>query len=104
MTSFVAFEVFVRPAIWRLAGRRRLEPPRLEATLDGSLAPTGERAHFQPVRVEARPEGLIAVPLHLQKAPDLPPQILANGLICRPPDGPACQAGHRVWVDVIETC
>jgi molybdopterin molybdotransferase len=103
MTSFVAFEVFVRAAIWKLAGRRRLEPVRLEATLDGCLPPTGERTHFQPVWIEARPEGLSAVPLHVQKAPDLPPQTLANGLICRPPESPACQSGDRVRVDIIET-
>ena len=33
MASLVTFEVFVRPAIWKLAGRRRLAPVRLEATL-----------------------------------------------------------------------
>jgi molybdopterin molybdotransferase len=102
MTSFVAFEVFVRAAIWKLAGRRRLEPWLLEATLEGSLPPTEGRTHFQPVWVEARPAGLIAVPLDVHKAPDLPPQMLANGLIRRPPESPACQAGQRVWVDVIE--
>ena len=103
MTSFVAFEVFVRPAIWKLAGRRRLEPLRLEATLEGSLPPTEGQAHFQPVWVEARPEGMIAMPLHVQKAPNRPPQMLANGMICRPPASPVCHPGHRVWVDVIET-
>ncbi len=103
MTSFVAFEVCVRPAIWKLAGRRRLEPMRLEATLVGSLPSTEARTHIQPVWVEARSEGLIAVPLNVQKAPDLPPQMLANGLIRRPPGSPKCQAGQRVWVDIIET-
>jgi molybdopterin molybdotransferase len=103
IASFVAFEVFVRAAIWKLAGRRSLEPMRLEATLGDALPPTNGRSHFQPVWVEARPEGLIATPLHVQKAPELPPQTLANGLIRRPPESPACQAGERLWVDVIET-
>jgi molybdopterin molybdotransferase len=102
MTSCVAFEVFVRGAIWKLAGRRHLKPVCLEATLVGSLSPTAGRTHFQPVWIEARPEGLIAVPLDVRKAPDLPPQMLANGLICRPPESPACQAGARVWVETIE--
>jgi molybdopterin molybdotransferase len=103
IASLVTFEIFVREAIWKLAGRRRLEPVHLEATLEDALPPTGERTHFQPVWVETRPHGLIAIPLHLQKAPHLPPQTLANGLICRPPDSPACQAGERVWVDMMET-
>jgi molybdopterin molybdotransferase len=103
MTSFVAFEVCVRPAIWKLAGRRRLESMRLEAMLAGSLPAAEGRTHIQPVWVEARSEGLIAVPLDAQKAPGLPPQTLANGLIRRPPGSPTCQAGQRLWVDIIET-
>ncbi len=102
IASLVTFEVFVRAAIWKLAGRRRLEPVRLEATLQDALPLTGERTHFQPVWVETRPQGLIAVPLHVQRAPDFPPQTLANGLICRPPDSPARQAGERVRVAMIE--
>jgi molybdopterin molybdotransferase len=103
MTSLVAFEVCVRPAIWKLAGRRRLEPMRLRATLAGSLPSTEARTHLQPVWVEARSEGWIAVPLGVQKTPGLPPQTLANGLIRRPPGSPICQAGQRLWVDIIET-
>ena len=102
MTSFVAFEVFVRPAIWKLAGRRRLEPMRLQATLLGALPATEGRTHFQPVWVEAHPDGVIAVPLDAQMTPDQPPQTLSNGLIHRPPGSPACQPWDRVRVDVIE--
>jgi molybdopterin molybdotransferase len=103
IASFVTFEVFVRAAIWKLAGRRSLEPVRLEAQLQDSLPPTRQRTHFQPVWVEAHAEGLIATPLHVQKASNVPPPILANGLIRRPPDSPACQVGERVRVDIIET-
>src|SRR5919108_249445 len=103
ITSLVAFEVFVRPAIWKSAGRRRLTPVRVEAALDGRLPPTEGRTHFQPVWLEARPPGVIAAPLDVRQAPGLPPQMLANGLIRRPPGSPACPAGDRVWVDVIET-
>jgi molybdopterin molybdotransferase len=102
IASLVTFEAFVRAAIWKLAGRRSLVPLRLEATLDGCLPPTGGRTHFQPVWVEARPEGWLAVPLSVQKAPGLPPQTLANGLIRRPPESPACATGERMWVDVID--
>jgi molybdopterin molybdotransferase len=102
IASFVTFEVFVRAAIWKLAGRRSLETVRLQAILRDFLPPTRERTHLQPVWVEARSEGLVAIPLHVQKAPDLPPQTLANGLIRRPPGSPACQVGERVWVEVME--
>jgi molybdopterin molybdotransferase len=100
--AYVTFEAFVRPAIWKLAGRRLLDPPRLEAVLAASLPPTRERAHFQPVWVEARPESLVATPLGVEKATDLPPQTLANGLIYRGPASLGCEPGERVWVDMIE--
>jgi molybdopterin molybdotransferase len=103
IASFVAFEGFVRAGIWKLGGRRNLAPMRLEATLDGRLPPTGDRDHFQPVWIEVRPEGLLATPLQVQKAPNRPPPTLANGLIRRPPASPACEAGHRVQVEIIET-
>jgi molybdopterin molybdotransferase len=102
IASLVSFEVFVRAAIWKLAGRRNLEPERLEATLDAPLPPTSGRTHFQPVWVEARAGGAVASPLHVQKAPHLPPQILANGLVCRAPDSPECRGGERVWVEMME--
>jgi molybdopterin biosynthesis enzyme len=76
---------------------------RVEATLQDALPPTRARTHFQPAWLEARPQGLIAMPLHVQKAANFPPQTLANGLICRPPESPACMAGERVWVDVIDS-
>lgn len=102
MAAFVAFEAFVRPAIWKLAGRGMLEAPRVEARLTEPLLATTTRAHVQPVWVEARAEGVMALPLRVEKAMDLPPQTLANGLIYRWPGSQACQAGERVWVDLIE--
>ncbi len=103
IASLVTFEVFVRAAIWKLAGRRSLAPLRLEATLQEGLPPTRARTHFQPAWLEARPQGLFAMPLHVQKAANFPPQTLANGLICRAPESPACIAGQHVWVDIIDS-
>ena len=103
IASMVAFEAFVRAAIWRLAGRRRLAPLALTATLAGPLPPTGERTHFQPVWVESGSQGLVAIPMHAHKTPALPPITLANGLICRAPQSPACQRDEQVWVEMIES-
>jgi molybdopterin molybdotransferase len=102
IAAYVSFEAFVRGAIWKLGGRRVLEPPRLAATLTAPLPATRDRAHFQPVWLAARPEALVAIPLAVQKAADLPPQTLANGLIYRGPASPGCEPGAQVWVDMIE--
>ncbi len=102
MASFVTFEAFVRPAIWKLGGRRILEAPRVEARLTEPLPGATTRGHFQPVWVMARAEGLAAVPLRVEKAADLPPQTLANGLVYRSPGSQACPAGERVWVELVE--
>jgi molybdenum cofactor synthesis domain-containing protein len=102
IAAYVSFEALVRRALWKLAGRRVLDPPRLEALLAAPLPATRERAHFQPVWVERRAEGMVAVPLAVQKVADLPPQTLANGLIYRRSASPACETGARVWVDMIE--
>jgi molybdopterin molybdotransferase len=102
IAAYVAFEAFVRQAIWKLAGRRRLDPPRLEAFLTEPLPATRERAHFQPVWVEVRRDHVAAIPLAVAKAADLPPLTLANGLIYRGPESPRCAAGTRVWVQMIE--
>jgi molybdopterin molybdotransferase len=100
--AYVTFEAFVRPAIWQLAGRRVLDPPRLEAVLTGALPPTGARAHFQPVWLEIHPDSITASPLAVAKVAELPPQTLANGLIYRRAASPGCEPGERVWVDLIE--
>jgi molybdopterin molybdotransferase len=103
IASFVAFEAFVRPAIWKLAGRHSLEPVRLQAAVTEPLPATRDRGHFQPVWVKVHADELVAIPLHVRKAPDLPPQTLANGLIYRSSSSPACQIGERVWVDMVES-
>jgi len=103
MTAFVAFEAFVRPAIWKMGGRRVLEPPQVEALLGESLPATTTHTHIHPVWIEPRGEGLTAVPLRLGKAAGLPPQILANGLLYRAPGSPTGRTGERVWIDVVET-
>jgi molybdopterin molybdotransferase len=103
IASFVAFEAFVRPAIWKLAGRHSLEPVRLQAAITEPLPATRDRGHFQPVCLKAQADGLAAIALQVRKAADLPPQTLANGLIYRSSGSPACLKGERVWVDMVES-
>lgn len=102
IAAYVTFEAIVRAAIWKLAGRRILAPPRLEAILTQPLPATRDRAHFQPVWVEVRREHMAAIPLSVAKVANLPPLTLANGMIYRGAGSPGCAAGTRVWVEMID--
>jgi molybdopterin molybdotransferase len=47
VASVLCFLLFVRPALWKLAGRRELEPPRFVATATESMAKKVGRREFK---------------------------------------------------------
>lgn len=53
VSSLVAFELFVRPAIRRLQGHSRLERPRIKVRLAGDFDKKGDRRQFVRARVHA---------------------------------------------------
>lgn len=97
--SWAAFEVLVRPALWRLAGRTQLELPRLKARLTDPLPHEHGQTAFVACRVRwagGEPE---ATPI-LGRHPHEPPAAgRADGLI-RCPEGQRLPAvGEWVGVD-----
>jgi molybdopterin molybdotransferase len=52
VSVMVSFEVFVRPAIWKMLGRTDLARPTLQATLMDEITHKDERRHYVRVRVE----------------------------------------------------
>jgi molybdopterin molybdotransferase len=99
LVSWLACEVFVRPALWRLGGRRELERPRLRARLSESLARPRGRTHFIPARVEFPPDGPPrATPLDERPTRGLPTSLLADGLILYPEGVERLAAGEEVPV------
>jgi molybdopterin molybdotransferase len=59
VSSFVCFEVFVRPAIAALAGRGFFDPATVQARLNHEVHHSGGRAAFLPARVTFGTESVI---------------------------------------------
>jgi molybdopterin molybdotransferase len=112
-----AYELLVRPALWRLAGRARLEHPLLPARLTHDLrwraGPPGvSRRHFAPVRLDFGPDsGLhsgqysgagvdppLAHPIKGRHSFETPAAPLPDGLALCPPEGDFIAAGETVAV------
>lgn len=100
MPSWLAFETMVRPALWAMAGRTRIEREIFPARLSEAVRLTPDRAYFLPCRVEFFPDAPpSAQPLTKGMTLALPPSLLANGLIRWPDGQPSLPAGAEVPVE-----
>ena len=99
LASWMASELLVRPALWRLAGRRELEHPLLQAQLTTHLRLKPGRRHFIPARLRFDPHGApLATPLGERPTAELPYAALADGLIHFPEETPELGPGDPVTV------
>lgn len=96
VSTMVTFELFVRPALWKLAGRTALERPCVHAALtDGVRHSPGRREYIRAVayyagnRFHVRPTGA-------QGSGILSSMLGANALIVLPESSPGAQAGEEV--------
>ncbi|HKI96843.1 MAG TPA: gephyrin-like molybdotransferase Glp [bacterium] len=102
MASWLAFEVLVRPALWKLAGRVQLERPWLQAHLSDPVTADPRRTNFIPARLELDGAAEPRVQALVRGSPmTLPASVLASGLIHWPADTPALPAGARVPVELL---
>jgi molybdopterin molybdotransferase len=101
-SSFVCFELFVRPALRALAGAppRARHLPRSPAVLAGPVGPAGDRPVFLPCRFETPvfPSGIRAAPLPWTGSSDLVGLAVADGLIHLPAGSGPLAAGQTVEV------
>lgn len=87
VAAMVAFEVFARPAILKLAGRTKWDKPAVKATLDEDVTNSGRRhymrafyyAHQDGYRVTTRGSGVT-----VQGSGILTSMVWANGLVVIP--------------------
>ena len=81
VSCFVAFHLFVAPALRKAMGQEvRLFPPSVRARLAGSVRGAAERRVYARVHVEAQGGALVATPLRSQSSGALTSMQNANGL------------------------
>jgi molybdopterin molybdotransferase len=101
VSTLVAFEQFVRPALLRMMHHRRLFRPVCAAVLAEDYTKTAGRTHFVRVRLERHGEELRATPTGDQSSNLLLSMVRADGLAIVPAEATRVAAGSRLPVQLI---
>jgi molybdopterin molybdotransferase len=101
VSTSVAFEQFVRPALLRMSGLRALFRPVIRATLVSDYKKAPGRLHFVRVRLETRGAETLAHPTGDQGSHILLSMVHADGLAVVPEDAPRLAAGSEVLVQLL---
>jgi molybdopterin molybdotransferase len=96
LSSFVVFEVFVRPALRRLAGHPRPERATVEAVLEEPLTLRAGRTGYHPARAVFAPDGLRARVIRSSGSADFMAAARGNAFVVTGPDVTFLPAGARV--------
>lgn len=103
VAAAVSFFLFGRPAIWRMLGRRDLDPPSVLATVMETLDNRGQRRHYVRARVERVPDGGWEVrTAGEQGAGVLSSLARANGLLVVPEHLERVEPGTRLPVLLLD--
>jgi len=86
VSAMVTFELFVRPALLKMTGRRRLQRPRIRARALEPVPNPGSRRGYLRVQLEATGDGLGARLTGEQGSAILRSMVAADGLAVVPPD------------------
>jgi molybdenum cofactor synthesis domain-containing protein len=96
VSSLVAFEVFVRPALLQMAGHHHVLRPRVPVTLAAELQGDAWRPEFHRVHLTRTPEGFTARSTGMQSSARLLSMVGANGLLVLPKRAEPFAAGETV--------
>lgn len=100
VSVFVSFEVFIRPALRKMMGRRTLFRPEITARLEAEVTGPRDKTQFARVRVRRTPEGWVAAPTGGRGSNLIATVSRANGLAIIPPGVETAPAGSEVRVMV----
>jgi len=98
VSVMVTFELFVRPAILKMMGRKNLTKPTIEAVIGEPIVNTDGRRIFSRAIVEKHGDKYLARLTGPQGSGILTSMALANGLAIVPEDKPGVNKGDTVQV------
>ncbi len=85
VSALVSFEIFVRPALLKMAGHSQLHRPRQQVTLNHKIRHSPDRTEFQRATITRQPDGsYTAVSTGAQASSRLLSMLGANALIVLP--------------------
>lgn len=84
VSSMIGFELFGRPAVYKMAGRRGWQRPVINVTVGSRIVSSREPRHYIRCVVTRTPEGLVAVPTGSQSSGILTSMSRANALVICP--------------------
>jgi molybdopterin molybdotransferase len=96
VSSLVTFEVFVRPALRRLQGLRRLHRPRVTVEMEHPVQPSRNRLEYQRAVVRWQYGHLAATATGRQASSRLMNMVVANALLEIPSGDEVLPTGSRV--------
>ena len=102
VSAMVTFELFARPAILKMMGKKDLAKPTVEAVLEGPVVNSDGRRIFARAMVEKRGGQYFARLTGPQGSGILTSMSLANGLVVVPEDKPRVEAGDVVPVMMLD--
>ncbi len=98
VSVFVSFEVFIRPALMKMMGRKELFRPEITARLEADVSGPRGKTQFARVAVRRGPEGWVASPTGGRGSNLIATVARANGLAIVPPGVETAPAGSEVRV------
>jgi len=98
VSVFVSFEVFIRPALMKMMGRRNLFRPEVPARLEQEVSGPRGKTQYARVRVRRVPDGWVATPTGGRGSNLIGTVARANGLAMIPPGTETAPAGSQVRV------
>lgn len=103
VSVFVSFEVFIRPALRKMMGRRQLFRPEITARLETDITGPAGKTQFARVRVKRTKEGWVAAPTGGRGSNLIATVSRANGLAIVPVGVATAPAGSEVKVMVFRS-
>jgi molybdopterin molybdotransferase len=98
----VTFELFARPAILKMMGKKGLTKPSIEAVMDNPVINSDGRRMFVRAVVEQRSGQCFARLTGPQGSGILTSMALANGLVIVPEDRAEVRVGDKVKVMMLD--